>query len=155
MHSLILPLLFATPQAGGATGEGGATSGIITFLPFILIIAIFYFLIIRPQNKKQKEEQKMRESVRKGDKIVTIGGIHGTVSNVRESTIIVKVDDNTKIELSKTAIGSVVPQNKDVEPTKELDKKDSDKKDGDKKDVEKDEKKDGDNDKKDEAKDKK
>jgi preprotein translocase subunit YajC len=82
-------------------------------LPFILIIAIFYFLIIRPQNKKQKETQKMLSALKKGDKVVTIGGIHGTISSVKESTVIVKVDDNYKIEFSRSAISSVVSVSKE------------------------------------------
>jgi len=123
MYSLFLPL-FAAPQGGTPATDSGPLSGIVTFVPFILIIAIFYFLIIRPQNKKQKAEQKMRDALRKGDKVITIGGIHGTVSNVRESTIIVKVDDNTKIEFSKSAVGSVVPQNRDKDDDAEDEKKD-------------------------------
>jgi preprotein translocase subunit YajC len=85
---------------------------ISTFLPFILIIAIFYFLITRPQNKKQKETQKMLAAIKKGDKIVTIGGVHGVISTVRESSVVVKVDDNTKIEFSRSAIATVVEAGK-------------------------------------------
>jgi preprotein translocase subunit YajC len=105
MNQFVLYLLMGSPQ--GAEGGGGG-SGIMTFLPFIAIIAIFYFLIIRPQNKKQKETQKMLSAIKKGDRIVTIGGIHGTIQNVREQTVIVKVDESTKLELSRSAISSVV-----------------------------------------------
>jgi preprotein translocase subunit YajC len=76
-------------------------------LPFVAIIAIFYFLIIRPQNKKQKETQKMLAALKKGDKVVTIGGIHGVIQNVKESSIIVKVDENTKLEFNRGAISNV------------------------------------------------
>jgi preprotein translocase subunit YajC len=90
-------------------GEGAATSNpLMTFRPFVAIIAIFYFLIIRPQNKKQKETQKMLSQLKKGDKIVTIGGIHGTIQNVKEQTVIVKVDEDTKLEFSRSAISTVV-----------------------------------------------
>lgn len=107
MRLFDLPLLFATPGgADGAAASGGA-GGLLTFAPFVLIIAIFYFLIIRPQNKKQKETQKMLESLKKGDKIVTIGGIHGTISSVKEKTVVVKVDDNVKIEFLRSAISTV------------------------------------------------
>jgi len=82
---------------------------------FGLIFVIFYFLIIRPQNKKQKEMQKMLAAVKKGDKIVTIGGIHGVVNTVKEGgTVVVKVDENCKMEFSKSAIASVL--NKDAAP---------------------------------------
>lgn len=75
---------------------------------FALIFVIFYFFIIRPQNKKQKETEKMIAGVKKGDKVVTIGGIHGVVTSTKETTVVVKVDDNCKIEFSRSAVGSVV-----------------------------------------------
>ncbi|MBQ0166137.1 MAG: preprotein translocase subunit YajC [Treponema sp.] len=79
-----------------------------TLIMFALIFVIFYFFIIRPQNKKQKETEKMIASLKKGDKIITIGGIHGTVAATKEQTVIIKVDDNTKIEFNRTAISSVI-----------------------------------------------
>ena len=88
-----------------ATGSEGLFSMI---LPFALIFVIFYFFIIRPQNKKQKETKKMIDALKKGDKIVTIGGIYGVVSSTKENTIIVKVDDGAKIEFSRSAVSSVI-----------------------------------------------
>jgi preprotein translocase subunit YajC len=106
MNLFVLPLLLGG-FGGGSGGEGGSLGSIMTFAPFVLIIAIFYFLIIRPQNKKQKETQRMLEALKKGDKIVTIGGIHGVIQSVKESSVIVKVDEATKIEFSRSAISSV------------------------------------------------
>ena len=77
------------------------------FLPLIIIAVLFYFLLIRPQQKKQKEHEKLVSGVKTGDKIVTAGGIHGIVANVKESTFLVKVADNVKIEFDKSAITSV------------------------------------------------
>jgi len=91
-------------QAASANPTGQMVSTLVTFG---LVFVIFYFLIIRPQNKKQKDMQKMIAGVKKGDKIVTIGGIHGTVYSVKEGTVVVKVDDDCKIEFSKSAIASV------------------------------------------------
>lgn len=91
-------------QAAASTSGGFAMS----VMPFVLIIIIFYFFIIRPQNKKQKETQKMLDALKKGDKVITIGGIHGVISSVKENTVIVKVDDNAKIEFNRTAISGVV-----------------------------------------------
>ncbi|MCE1205867.1 MAG: preprotein translocase subunit YajC [Spirochaetia bacterium] len=91
-------------QAATANPTGQMVSTLVTFG---LVFVIFYFLIIRPQNKKQKEMQKMIAGVKKGDKIVTIGGIHGTVYSVKEGTVVVKVDDDCKIEFSKSAIATV------------------------------------------------
>lgn len=91
-----------------AEGATGSQSMLMTVMPFVLIIAIFYFFIIRPQNKKQKETEKMINALKKGDKVITIGGIHGVVSSTKEKTVIVKVDDNTKIEFNRSAIAGVV-----------------------------------------------
>jgi preprotein translocase subunit YajC len=120
-------LLGNTDAAGGAAGTGNP---ILSFVPFILIIGIFYFLIIRPQNKKQKDTQKMLEALKKGDKVVTIGGIHGTIQNVREGTVILKLGENNKVEFSRSAIASVeaVAKDKDVkfEKIEEADEDDND-----------------------------
>jgi len=105
MNEFVFFLLMGAPPAAG--GEGGSANSLMTFLPFIAIIAIFYFLIIRPQNKKQKETQKMLSALKKGDKVVTIGGIHGTIQSVKEQSVIVKVDENTKIEFSRSAISGI------------------------------------------------
>jgi preprotein translocase subunit YajC len=104
-------------MAGQQTTEGsqGGMGALLNFLPFIAIIAIFYFLIIRPQNKKQKETQKMLSALKKGDHVVTIGGVHGTIQSVREKTVVVKVDDSTKIEFSRSAVASVEAVARDEE----------------------------------------
>jgi preprotein translocase subunit YajC len=116
MNSFVLYLLMGAPQGG----EGGGGNPLMTFLPFVAIIAIFYFLIIRPQNRKQKETQKMLSALKKGDKIVTIGGIHGTIQTVKEQTVIVKVDEDTKLEFSRSAISTVVtPAKEDKNETKD------------------------------------
>ncbi|MFP3042835.1 preprotein translocase subunit YajC [Treponema primitia] len=112
MNSFVFPLLLGAPQGGEGGGPGSMIS---TFIPFILIIGIFYFLIIRPQNKKQKETQKMLGALKKGDKIVTIGGVHGVIQSVKESSVVLKVDENTKIEFSRSAIATVVEASKAVE----------------------------------------
>ena len=92
-------------QAAAANSTGQMVSTLVTFG---LVFVVFYFLIIRPQNKKQKEAKKMIDAVKKGDKVVTIGGVHGTVHSVKEGTVIVKVDDDCRIEFSKSAIATVV-----------------------------------------------
>ena len=86
-----------------ATGnqQGSSWSSI---LMLVVIFVIFWLFFIRPQNKKAKEQQKFRDNLQKGDKIVTIGGIHGKVEEVKEHTVIVSVDHNTKMEFEKSAI---------------------------------------------------
>ncbi len=101
----------AAPEGGAASSSG---SMMTTFVTFGLIIVIFYFLIIRPQKKRDKETKEMLASVKKGDKVVSIGGIHGTVVVVKDTTIVVKVDDNTRLEFSRSAISSIV--NRKAEP---------------------------------------
>jgi len=113
MNNFVFSLLMAAPQAGDGAQGGG--SFITSIIPFAAIILIFYFLIIRPQNKKRKETEKMLSALKKGDKIVTIGGIHGTVQRVNESTVLVKVDDNVKIEFLRSAVSSVVTASKEIE----------------------------------------
>ena len=97
-------MLLSVLQA--AQGPAGA-AGLVSLLPIVLIFVIFYFFIIMPQNKKQKETEKMISALKKGDKVITIGGIHGVVTSTKEKTVIVKVDDSTKIEFSRSAISSV------------------------------------------------
>lgn len=87
-----------------------------TLVTFGLVFVVFYFLIIRPQNKKQKDMQKMIAGVKKGDKIVTIGGVHGTVYSVKENTVVVKVDDDCRIEFSKSAVATVVVAKAEEKP---------------------------------------
>jgi len=104
MHFIPLDfVLMMAPAGEGAEGGGG---GLIGFLPFILIFVIIYFLMIRPQAKKQKEQQKMIAEIKQGDNVVTIGGIHGTVSGVREqdNTLIIKINEGNKIIVDRSAV---------------------------------------------------
>tara|TARA_B100000614_G_C14441819_1_gene450518 strand:+ start:320 stop:718 length:399 start_codon:yes stop_codon:yes gene_type:complete len=100
-----LPLLVGAPEGAAA---GGPASVAPTLVTFGLVFAIFYFLIIRPQNKRQKETKQMLENLKKGDRVVTIGGIRGTIFSMKDDAVVLKVDDNTKIQFSKSAISSVV-----------------------------------------------
>ena len=116
------PLLMGMPQGGGAAPAGGGGQLTTTIITFGLVILIFYFLIIRPQSKKQKETKRMLAEIKKGDKIVTVGGIRGTVQKVAEETVVVKVHDKTTLEFSKSAISSVLEQ---VPAKKESSKKEA------------------------------
>ena len=93
---------------GQQSQETGSRGGLLSFLPFILIILVFYFLLIAPQRKKQKEQQTMIEGVNKGDKIVTVGGIHGLVVGVKDDTLQVKIAENTKVEIARASVAKVV-----------------------------------------------
>ena len=100
-----IPFLLAAPDGAGSAGGG---SMVTTFITFGLIIAVFYFIIIRPQRKRDKDTKAMINAVKKGDKVVTIGGIRGTVMSVKESVVMLKVDDNTKLEFNKSAVSTVL-----------------------------------------------
>ncbi|MDD4900025.1 MAG: preprotein translocase subunit YajC [Candidatus Omnitrophica bacterium] len=80
---------------------------LINLFPLIIIFVVFYFLLIRPQKAREKEHQKMLSAVAKNDAIVTTGGIHGTVVNVKDKTLILRVDDNVKIEIEKNCVAYV------------------------------------------------
>lgn len=80
---------------------------ILNLLPVVLIFIIFYFLLIRPQKKAQDQHKKMISELKKNDEVITSGGIHGTIANVKDHTITLKVDDNVKIEVQKGSISIV------------------------------------------------
>jgi preprotein translocase subunit YajC len=84
--------------------QGGPGGGFGTFWPFLLILVVFWFFMIRPQMKKQKELRKFREELKKGDKIVTTGGIYGKVADIQENAIIMEVDDKCKLKVDKAAV---------------------------------------------------
>jgi preprotein translocase subunit YajC len=89
-----------------------------------VIFAIIYFLMIMPQRKKQKETQNMLSNMKKGDKIVTVGGLLGTVGNVKDTTVMVKISDNTVVEFRKSAIASIINEDKIEKPdTDKIEKK--------------------------------
>ncbi len=92
------------------TGGGEGASGFTGFIPLILMFVIFYFLLIRPQQKKTKEHRQMVSNLKKGDRIVTSGGIFGTVKDVKADRVIVTIADNVKVEVAKSAINGIVAE---------------------------------------------
>lgn len=94
-------LLQVDSTASGTEAQG---PGWQMFIMIGVIIVVFYFFMIRPQQKKQKAETKMRESLAKGDRIVTIGGIHGKIVSVDETSILIEVDNGVKLKMEKTAV---------------------------------------------------
>ena len=84
--------------------DGTQPNPIMTFLPMVLIIAVFYFFMIRPQMKKQKEVAAFRNSLAKGDKVVTTGGIYGKIVEMKDNYVLLQVDDNVKIRVDKSAL---------------------------------------------------
>jgi preprotein translocase subunit YajC len=95
-------------QAQAAAPGPGPGGGIGFFVPFIFIFVIMYFVLFRPQKKRQQEQQRLIASLKTGDRVVTNAGIHGLIANVKETTVIVKVADNVKIEMEKSAVTNVL-----------------------------------------------
>ena len=90
-------LLMSQPQGGGGNGIG-------TFIPLILIVVVFYFFMIRPQMKKAKQQKKYMEELKKGDKVVTIGGIHGKIAEIQDTTLIIEVEGGNKLKIQRNAV---------------------------------------------------
>jgi preprotein translocase subunit YajC len=101
-------LAFAQSQTGGSSG--GGTGAILTQLAFFgAIFAIFYFLLIRPQQKQRRDRESMLQAVKKGDRVVTTGGLHGTVTGLADATITLRVSDGgVRLEFDRSAIGRIV-----------------------------------------------
>ena len=81
-----------------------AANPVMSFVPLIIIFVIFYFMLIRPQKQKEKEHQKMLGGLSKNDDVVTTGGMHGTIINVKEKSVVLRIDENVKIEVEKNCI---------------------------------------------------
>ncbi len=97
-------------QAQPATPAPGPGGGFGYFVPFIFIFIIMYFMLFRPQKKRQQEQQRLVSALKTGDKVVTNAGIHGLIANVKETTVMLKVADNVKIEVEKSAVTNVLKE---------------------------------------------
>ena len=97
-----MKLLYVLLMQGPAGQQKGSPYSSIIFL--VLIIAVFYFFMIRPQSKRAKEERKFREGLQKGDRIITAGGIHGKIIEVQETTVIIEVLDQTRLKVEKSSL---------------------------------------------------
>ena len=86
------------------TAPSGGGSTLSSLLPLLLIIVVFYFFMIRPQMKKTKDEKKYREGIATGDKVITIGGIHGKIKEIQDTTLIIEVEGGNRLKIEKSAI---------------------------------------------------
>ena len=109
---MTLSVMGSVAWAQGSAPAGG-TSTLISFVPFILIFVIFYFLLILPQQKRQKKMRAMLEALKKGDKVVTTGGIWGTVTNLGKDTVTLQVSDATKIKVQRDHISRLRTDDED------------------------------------------
>jgi preprotein translocase subunit YajC len=95
--SIINVLLMAAPQ-------GGDSNPLMNFLPIVLVGVVFYFFMIRPQTKKMKDQKSFVDSIKKGDKVITIAGIHGKIAEVNDDSFILEIENNVRMKIEKTAI---------------------------------------------------
>jgi preprotein translocase subunit YajC len=110
-------------SAANAAAAGGSTGGLMGILPFVLIFVVFYFLMIRPQQKKMKQHKEMTEGLRRGDNVITQGGIYGKVSKIiDDSTVEVEVASGVKIKVVRSSVNAVVGK---TDPAPAVDKKDT------------------------------
>jgi len=108
MHPIISTILFLAQQ--NAAPAQPQPDLISTLLPFLFMGVVFYFILIRPQQKRQKQHQQLLANLKTGDKVVTSSGIHGLIANVKETTFLLKIADNVKIEIDKSAVSGVEKQ---------------------------------------------
>ena len=110
----VADVVFASAIPPG--GAGGSSAMMTQLLFFAAIFAIFYFLLIRPQQRQKRERERMLSAIKKGDRVVTTGGLHATVTSLNEQTVVLRVADQVKLEFDRGAIGKIVetPGEKDA-----------------------------------------
>ena len=102
--------MLISPAYAQAAAPGGGGDFFISLLPLVLIFAVFYFLLIRPQAKRQKEHRKMVESLMKGDEVVTIGGIAGRVADLGDNFALLEIADGVSVKIRRVSVESVMPK---------------------------------------------
>lgn len=113
----MIDIAYAMGQGGAVGGQGaGGFSG---FIPIILMFVIFYFLLIRPQQKKTKEHREMVNQLKKGDRIVTSGGLHGRITGVSDSTATVEIADKVRVKIARSNVSQVIQSSSPAKSTKE------------------------------------
>ena len=101
---------FISSAAAQTMGQGPGAGSLIGFLPYILIFVVFYFMLIRPQNKKMKEHQTMVSSLQKGDEVNTNGGLLGRITKLDDNYVVLEISDNVEVSVQRQSIASMVPK---------------------------------------------
>jgi preprotein translocase subunit YajC len=113
-ENVMVELAFAQTQGAAPGGAGGIFGTINMLVPFIAMFAIFYFLLIRPQQKKQKEHRQMLQNLKRGDRVLTSGGIYGTIIRIRNDIIHLEVADQVRVRVNKGSISDLVAEGEKV-----------------------------------------
>ncbi len=110
-----LAYAMGAPAGGAAAAPGAGPSMFQSILPIVIIIGIFYFLLIRPQSKKAKEHKAMLDALKKGDRVITSGGIYGTIYSLTADTVVLIISENVKIKVARGYVGQVVGSEEEAE----------------------------------------
>jgi preprotein translocase subunit YajC len=113
---VLINIAYAMGQGGGVAGQGAG--GFSSLIPIILMFVIFYFLLIRPQQKKTKEHREMITRLKKGDRIITSGGLHGRITAVNDATMTVEIADKVRVKIARGNVGQVVQTTSQTQETK-------------------------------------
>jgi preprotein translocase subunit YajC len=97
----------AAPGAGGVSGPGGGPGGFLSLIPFVLIFVLFYVMMILPQQRQRKKHQQMLDALKKGDRVVTTGGLVGAVTNIHNDLVTLQVADDVKVKVLRSAVASL------------------------------------------------
>lgn len=101
---MMINLFYSTPVLLMAQPQGDDGGGFISFLPLVLVLVVFYFFMIRPQQKRAKKQQEFRESLKKGDKVVTQGGLHGKIAELRDNQVVLDLGNDQRVTVEKWAL---------------------------------------------------
>ena len=116
LFSLLITIALFLTACPGMPGEGEAGGGALTFLPFILIFVLFYFLILRPQQKQTKKRNEMLGALKRGDDVITSGGIYGKILNISDDDVItLEISKGVSIRVSRSAVSGIQPTEKEGE----------------------------------------
>jgi len=99
-----------TAPAKPVSGAGSSAAGLLSFAPFIAIMVLFYFIMVYPQSKERKKKEEMLGGIQRGDRVLTRGGIYGTVADIKEQVLILKISENSKVEVDRSFIETVQKQ---------------------------------------------
>jgi len=104
----MIDMVYAMAPPGGGQGQGGDMYGLVQMAPFVLIFVVFYFLLIRPQQKRAKQQKAFIENLKKGDKVITSGGLYGTITGITDTEVTLEIAEKVRVKVLKGAIASQV-----------------------------------------------